>query len=269
METNEISIGGAVTVWKSSATDRSLLLKKLRDIGLSDYCPESTTRHLALRNALRGVFGVGVVEVLPGFANFAVIQATATSNSWSGQSKMTVRCDALGLSFSEDSDRQEVIGLRFEQELANIPSSDISKMLVKLAIHLGGVPCASGAGGAYWIPKGKSEMWKSIGRAVEHASASGRSRVYMFTTAMDDEAIRAVIGSLEDNIEKELAEVEAEINKGNLKKRALESREDRMGEMRNRIAEYEAMLGVTIKKLHDAVEHTKKNSVMMAIQGLE
>ena len=86
---------------------------------------------------------------------------------------------------------------------------------------------------------------------------------------MDDEAIRAVVGSLEDNIEKELAEVEAEISKGNLKKRALESREDRMGEMRNRIAEYESLLGVTIKKLHDAVEHTKKNSVMMAIQGLE
>ena len=90
----------------------------------------------------------------------------------------------------------------------------------------------------------------------------------MFTTAMDDEAIRAVVGSLEDNLAKELSDMETEIAAGGLGKRALESRKVKSGEMRERIQEYEQMLGVTLKKLHDAIEHTKKNSVMTALAAL-
>jgi hypothetical protein len=268
MQTNELSIGGAVTVWKSSSTNRDSLLKKMRDLGLGDFVPEPTTSHLALRNALRSVFGVEKVKTLPGFANFAVIDAIATRDNWSGQSSLTVKSGINNLVFSEATDRKQRIESLFEEEKKNIPSTDISKMLVKLAYHVGGVPCASGAGGAYWIPKNSLELWKGVGRSVEAASSTGRSRLYMFTTAMDDEAIRAVVGSLEDNIAKELSDMEAEISSGRLKKRALESRERRAGELRERIRSYESMLGVTIQKLHKAVEHTKKNSVIAALQSL-
>jgi len=269
METNELSIGGAVTVWKSSSTNRDSLLKKMRNLALGDFVPEPTTRHLALRNALRSVFGVEKVKTLPGFANFGIIDAVATSNSWSGQSSITIKSSALeGLIFSEKTDQQERIESLFKEEMRNIPSADISKMLVKLAYHLGGVPCASGAGGAYWIPKDSMEIWKSIGRSVEATSSTGRARLSMFTTAMDDEAIRAVVGSLEDNIAKELNDIESEVSSGKLKKRALESRGKYIGELRDRICSYEDMLGITIKKLHDAVEHTKKCSVIAAIQSL-
>ena len=268
MQTSEISIGGAVTVWKSSATNRDSLLKKMRSIGVGDYVPEPTTKHLALRNALRQVFGVDRVKSLPGFANFAVIDSTATMSSWSGQSNLTVKSEFQGLTFMGETDRQEAVQVAFDKEMENIPSTEVSKMLVKLAYHVRGVPCASGAGGCYWIPSDSLAMWKDIARAVEGSSASGRARVFMFTTAMDDEAIRAVVGSLEDNIAKELSDMEVEIASGRLKQRALESRVTKSGELRERIAEYEQMLGVTLKKLHDAVESTKKNSVMAALASL-
>ena len=268
MKTNEISIGGAVTVWKSSATNRDALLKKMRALGLGDFVPDPTTKHLALRNALRDVYGVEKVKTLPGFANFAVIDATATANSWSGQSSLTVKSEVMGLVFSDETDKEERVRQHFDEELGNIPSTEVSKMLVRLSRQVNGVPCASGAGGCYWIPSDSMAMWKDIGRAVETSSANGRARVCMFTTAMDDEAIRAVVVSLEDTVTKELEDMEAEIASGKLKKRALESRIRKSGEIRERISEYETMLGKTLKKLHDAVESTKKNSVMAALQSL-
>lgn len=267
METNELSIGGAVTVWKSSQANRNSLLKKLTDIGVGDFCPESTTRHLALRNALRSVYGVEKVKNLPGFANFAIIDAVATRESWSGQSAMTYRAELDALVCSRMDSRIDDVRREYRTNMEGIPSTDISKMLVKLAYHLGGVPCASGAGGAYWIPKDSMPIWKDIARSVENTSTNGRAKVFMFTTAMDDEAIRAVVGSLEDNICKELADMESEVASGKLKKRALESRERQLGEKRQRIREYESMLGVTMKKLHDAVEQTKKTSVIAALMS--
>jgi len=268
METNELSIGGSVAVWKSSATNRDSLLKKMRDLGLGDAVPEPTTKHLALRNALRGRFGADKVKTLPGFANFAVIDAIATTDSWKGQSSLTVKSEMSGLVFSQEHEKRVEIEAAFATECENIPSTEVSKMLVKLAYRMGGVPCASGAGGCYWIPKKSMDLWRDAAKAVETSSANGMSRVFMFTTAMDDEAIRAVCGSLEDNVSKELSDMEAEISSGKLKKRALESRVRISGEMRERIREYEQMLGVTLKKLHDAVEHTKKNSVIAALQAL-
>ena len=271
METNELSIGGAVAVWKSSQANRNSLLKKLTDIGVGDFCPEATTRHLALRNALRSVHGVEKVKNLPGFANFAIINSFATRESWSGQSSMTFRADLDVLICSgvsqEDGSKLDEVQRVYEANLESISSNDISKMLVKLAYHLGGVPCASGAGGAYWIPKDSMPIWKDIARSVENTSTNGRAKVFMFTTAMDDEAIRAVVGSLEDNICKELSDMESEVASGKLKKRALESRERQLGEKRQRIREYESMLGVTMKKLHDAVEQTKKTSVIAALMS--
>lgn len=268
MNTSEISIGGAVTVWKSSATNRDALLKKMRALGMGDFVPDPTTKHLALRNALRDVFGVDKVKTLPGFANFAVIDATATANSWSGQSNLTVKAEIQGLVFSDETDHKDSVERCFDQELENIPSTEVSKMLVKLSHRVNGVPAASGAGGCYWIPADSMEMWRNISRAVETSSANGRTRVCMFTTAMDDEAIRAVVFSLEDTVAKELEDMETEIASGRLKKRALESRVRKSGEIRERISGYEKMLGKTLKKLHDAVESTKKNSVMAALQSL-
>mgnify|MGYP001166243315 CR=1 FL=1 len=270
METNELSIGGSVCVWKSSSANRNSLLKKLTDIGVADFCPESTTRHLALRNALRSVYGVDKVKVLTGFANFAVINAVATREDWTGQSTMTYRAEldklvCTGLEYGDP--RIDEVQRAFETNMENITSNDVSKMLVRLAYHFGGVPCASGAGGAYWIPKDSMAVWKDVARAVENSSTNGRAKVFMFTTAMDDEAIRAVVGSLENNICKELEDMEAEVASGKLKKRALQSRERILGEKRQKIREYESMLGVTMKKLHDAVEKTKKTSVIAALMS--
>ena len=272
MNTNELSIGGSVAVWKTSSTIRDLLLKKMRDLGLSDVVPDPTTKHLALRNALRRSFGSERVKTLPGDANFAVINAVATSSSWEGESYLTVKGQASGLVFSPEKsygeDRRAQIESEFQSECQNIPATEVAKMMVKLAYRMGGVPAASGAGGCYWIPQKSMDAWKAAAKAVEASSVHGRTRVFMFTTAMDDEAIRAVVGSLEDNLAKELSDMETEIASGKLGKRALESRKVKSGEMRERIQEYEQMLGVTLKKLHDAIEHTKKNSVMTALAAL-
>ena len=270
METNELSIGGAVTVWKSSSTIRDSLLKKLTDIGVGDFCPEPTTGHLALRNALRSVFGVDKVKPLTGFANFAVIDTVVARDAWSGQSHMTFQADLGNVVCSEDDGNVSQISRvqsLYDTYKASITSNDISKMLVRLSTYVGGVPCASGAGGAYWIPKASLDTWRDIAKAVENSSTNGRAGVFMFTTAMDDDAIKAVIGSLQNNICKELEEMEGQIMSGKLKKRALQSRERQLEEKRGKIREYESMLGVTLKKLHAAVEHTKKNSVLAALMA--
>ena len=280
MEEKEISIGGAVTMWKSAPAIRSYVQKKLLTIGVGDFCPEPTTRHVALRNALKSQYGSESVKTLPGFANFAVINASVSSKNWEGQAKVIVKSEYNGLTFHNPNDEYDDNGgleqvtidnikKLFEAELSCVPANDVSKMLVKLAHHVGGMACASGAGGAYWIPKDSLSLWKEIADTVEGSSrGKSSSKVFMFTTAMDDDAVRAVVGSLENNICKELEDMEREIASGKLKKRALESRQHALGEKRETIREYESMLGVTLKKLHKAVEQTKKNSVLAAMLAL-
>ena len=268
MEQSEIKIGGSVTSWRSSSTNSGQLISRLEKLGFESFVPDSSSKHLALRNALWSSFGSSRVKVLPGTCNFAAINAVATSDSWSGESKLVVKFDLSGLSFSQEHPKREDIEAAFEREQQNIPADELSKMLGHLAMRLGGIPSVSGGGGLYWIPLDSVPVWKQIAKAVEDCSNTGNSKVAMFTTVMDGDSLNAVIASLETNVEKELADIEKDIATKDLGKLALNNRLKTSDDLRTRIRSYEGMYGSAMAKLHDAVERTKKTSIVAALQAL-
>lgn len=264
----ELKANGVLSSWRSSCTQRNTLLKRMQDIGMADYVPAQTTKHLACRNTLKAMFGADKVKVLPGHGSFAVINSQCTSDSWSGQSKLIVKITPIGLVFSGETELEEEICARFAREQGYIPAEEISSMLVAAAGKVGGIPCLSGGGGLYWIPQDSVAAWKDVAKCVEDSSVTGRSRIAIFTTVMDDESIKGVIMSLEDNITKELQHIEKEVNTKDLKKNALNNRLKKSDELRAKIRDFEKIFGTTLTSLHNAVEQTKKHSVVAALQAL-
>tara|TARA_R110000744_G_scaffold148826_1_gene261908 strand:- start:214 stop:1026 length:813 start_codon:yes stop_codon:yes gene_type:complete len=264
----ELKANGVLSSWRSSCTQRLALLTKMQAMGMADYVPAQTTKHLACRNTLKAMFGADKVKVLPGHGSFAVIRAKCTADSWSGESVLVVTTTPIGLEFSGETELEEEIRARFAREQGYIPAEEVSSMLVSIAGKLGGIPCLSGGGGLYWIPEDSVSIWKELAKCVEGSSVTGRSRIAVFTTVMDDETIKGVILSLEDNISKELQHIEKEVNTKGLKKNALNNRLKKSDDLRAKIRSFEKIFGTTLTTMHDAVEKTKKHSVVAALQAL-
>tara|TARA_R100000808_G_C2155439_1_gene167908 strand:+ start:5144 stop:5869 length:726 start_codon:yes stop_codon:yes gene_type:complete len=241
----------------------------MSELGLADYVPSPTTKHLALRNTLRGLFGNDKVKPLNNHGNFAVIKTECTSTSWKGESRLTVKVGTFGLEFSEPIDIEDEINARYQRELGYIPPEAVSGMLVEIATRcLNGIPALSGGGGAYWIPENSVPEWKSVVRCAENCSINGRTRATLFTTVLDDDSVKSVIASLDADIQKELALIEKDVSTKDMKKNALKNRLKKSDELREKIRGFEAILGETLQGMHDAVEKTKKHSVVAALQAL-
>lgn len=264
-----LKLSGVLSSFRSSRTSRDQLLRKMTDLGMGDYVPSATSKHLALRNTLRALFGVDKVKNLPGHANFAVIKTECTADSWAGESRLTVKVGVFGLEFSEDVDiRQEIIS-RYDRELGYVPPEAVSGMLVEVATKvLGGIPVLSGGGGTYWIPEKSVPTWKAVVKCAEDSSINGRTKVTLFTTVLDDDSVKSVITSLDADIQRDLALIEKEVSTKDMKKNALKNRLKKSDELREKIRSFEKILGKTLEGMHDAVEKTKKHSVVAALQSL-
>ena len=105
-------------------------------------------------------------------------------------------------------------------------------------------------------------------RCAENCSINGRTRATLFTTVLDDDSVKSVIASLDADIQKELALIEKDVSTKDMKKNALKNRLKKSDELREKIRGFEAILGETLQGMHDAVEKTKKHSVVAALQAL-
>ena len=271
MEQGNFSLktSGVLASWNSSATDRKRLLPMMEEVAMGDHVPSKTSKHLALRNTLKALFGADKVKVLPGHGNFAVIKTECTSSSWTGESRLTVKTGRFGLEFSEEIDIEDEIVARYQREQGYIPAESISGMMVDIATKvLGGIPVLSGGGGTYWIPETSVEKWREVASCAERCSVNGRTKVTLFTTVMDDDSIKSVIMSLGEDIRKELEHIEKEVATKDMKKNALNNRLKQSDELRSKVRSFETILGTTLQEMHDAVEKTKKQSVVAALQLL-
>ena len=75
--------------------------------------------------------------------------------------------------------------------------------------------------------------------------------MYNIKTVHDVDGVRAICDALSTSVKTELSTIQTEIEYGDLKKRALTSRQTRAQELRSQVADYESILGETLDALKD------------------
>ncbi len=125
----------------------------------------------------------------------------------------------------------------------------------------------SPAKGVYWLPEDKLEEWGRVAGVVEASGYTSNYSVYTIRNVMDADAVRAVRDAVVSEIASDTTRLEEEINDTDhpLGERALESRKRELLDLRTKIREYEALLGVGLTDLSTAVERVEMAAAEVAL----
>jgi hypothetical protein len=151
----------------------------------------------------------------------------------------------------------------YEAALGVITPQDISGWLCKRLDKLGAVALRE-SGGFYFVPQDVVPKWEQIKRAVQAASSH---KVHGVPALRSKDAVDAILTAIATDTHAECDRIAVDIANPELGRRAIESRERRTAELLDRLARYEALLGVRLDALRDATKSTRA-AVATALLGL-
>jgi hypothetical protein len=262
-----LRVDGSVTFWSlSESTSLGVLKAKLAAIphparadGWACYAPTPRTPQACLRDALASVYRSMLIRPLAKRDGFALIKETKLHDD-------VVMANAASVAVTKDGvvdvlkgwvDVVMVKGALDVQAGVVKPSGVTAALVAMLQTELGAVSLRP-SGGVYWLPDASLPAWRQVGEAVEAAAASGRSTVYCINHQFDGASIRAVRDALLNDVAREAARIEAEVDGGLLGENALRARARQAQVLQAKVAEYERVLG---ERLPDAAELARKTEL--------
>jgi len=259
----EIKLNGAVVFWSlgedTSAVD---LDTGLRGLGLDAYTAEANTPNGAVKIALTKTYGrKGVkIDALPSADGYVVTYLKADNQN----GVKTLEYDvAFSVEYSTDRStlifRSPTTGMVvqpngyqnaqaiYAHEMSTCARHKVARCLTRIVGHLNGVALRD-RGGLYWLPQDKMATFNGVAEVIQNA---GGNSVYTVRTAHDTESVRAICDALTNEVNSELNTINADIMSGDIKKRAMKSRQDRAVNLRAQVAEYESILGTALDSLKE------------------
>ena len=259
----EIKLNGAVVFWSlgedTSAVD---LDTGLRGLGLDAYTAEKNTALGAVKIALTKTYGgksatiarVGGLEkyavsypkavVTNGVDDIDYIKAFTVEYS-TDKSVMIFRSPTTGMVVQPNGyhNAQAI----YTNEMSTCARHKVARCLTRVVGYLNGVALRD-RGGLYWLPQDKMATFNAVAKVIQDA---GSNSVYTVRTAHDTESVRAICDALTSEVNSELDTINADIMGGDIKKRAMKSRQDRAVNLRAQVAEYESILGTALDSLKE------------------
>ena len=139
----------------------------------------------------------------------------------------------------------------FNANLTSFDPMDISKWLVDVLEDLTGVPLRN-RGGVYFIPADKTEIWLKLVKDLQSVS---NHTFYSVPAMKTQEAVEAILDSLQRNAEQEISKVESELE--HLGTRALTTRKNIIVNLEKNLSHYEALLGSSLPGLQTKLQSAK------------
>lgn len=259
--------GGAV-FWKAGPSVRSRFAG-LEALGLEAFIPPQRTSEALLHDALSKLFAETdqLVRRLADPGAFTVVQEVRGKDKNQYPTLCTVKMDDKGVLDVESPDplvlkAQITTAMREAADL--VTAQAVTVALVKLVHHCGGIALRP-AGAVYWLLDERLEQWSAAAPIFEHAAAaSGGTVVYLMKTVADPGAIDAVCDALATDTANQIAQLQAEIEKGELGPTALRNRSQDIETLRKRMSEYETALGANMGELAKQIEDAS-NAMALAI----
>lgn len=158
----------------------------------------------------------------------------------------------------KDQLEQAMTGM-FQEQLDWYPTSMVSGCLSRVIACMGGVLCRK-AGGVYFLPEGAAEKFEPLAEAVDKSDGQLSVVITKFPLKPGERSYKLVLESIRKEISDALIEVEEGLRQlGSAKQRSngQATRLSTLDALKEKVSQYEALLGVTMKDMHDAVGKVK------------
>jgi hypothetical protein len=265
MSNVNISISGATVFWRgTSDTEAARLQTNLTNIGLGKYAPSPVNMGHAVKAAMTSLYSKPRTLVRPDRNGFSIVEEEQTTLGLRHKVTLTVEVaqrhpDGL-LAYPCDPPARDRLVSQVKAQLGLVPYTALTQCLTNIVRSLGGVALRD-SGGIYWIPQVNVPRWREVVKAVQ---ASGPVKVYCASMVADEDGVRAVCDSIREEMESEVAQINADFATG-LSDKAMKSRASALAAMAKRVREYETALGVTLDTLRDGLVQT--DAALIATSG--
>jgi hypothetical protein len=260
---------GCVTFWTLSGWfDINRLKDCWRSLGFGDLVPEQRPALSCLRDALTEVVGGTEVLIRPlaSKTGFVVVQEQRGTEDNEYRPLFTARIieGRADPFFSLNSEETLRVLEAFHKHAGRLTAQQISSALVAVVNQLGGTRLKP-SGGVYWLPSDKIAVWEKATEAVTVAADGGKSVAYIVEHELDPGSVLAVGDALVADVTAKTELIITEIQSGNLGTRAIASRKNEAAELRKKVEQYEAMLGVTFNNLKRGLDSIDQSQALAAL----
>lgn len=152
-----------------------------------------------------------------------------------------------GITRGDVHDTAREVSEAYERHLSKLSSNDMSMWFVHTVRTLDALGLKD-TGGVYFIAKPFVPTWERMVRCIRTATPHEVSLIPAMRT---EEAIDAILSSLESEAQAEAEAMFEEVASGELGGRALKTRADRCDAIRRKVAQYERLLGRALPTLHE------------------
>lgn len=274
-QSNSFNIAaGAMTYWSlGQQTDPDILQNGLTQLGLPNYAPKARTWLMSLKAALADMFAKPEELVRPlrhkhrnGYT-VVVEQKGDFDNEYSRTVNACIDTKGIVSVTAGEADRTEL------QRLTNhfrrvLPASSVSDMLTDMINGQFGGASLRANGGLYFIPEEHVGKWMDVIMVVEASAVKPTTNdLSVVPLEMNDMTLRDIKRSITREIETASERLRKDIAENKLGDEALLNRAVRASELRDRIRQYEAILGEALDVCHQNVDiAVQAFSVASAVQ---
>jgi hypothetical protein len=275
MNTQAISVSGAVTYWRLSWTDRERLRQTLIDNGLSEHLlPAARHATTVLRNALQQLYGGNghLIRPLDGGDGWEVVDERkgVTSNDYAHILSARIHGVAsrhIEASVTTTADQRSAIVARFDELNNRLHADAVAALLTR---YVSG-PCHGTslrpAGGVYWVPEDKLPQWKRLVAAVETAGETPNSNgVYLLRTAADEGMVIAVRDAITHELTTAAAEIGEDAKSSALGEVALQGRVEASKKLSAKLTRYESLLGESLTSVRQSIATAKQAATVAVVR---
>lgn len=275
MSTESFNVtAGSMTYWTlGQQTDPEILQNGLSQLGLPNYAPSPRTWLMSLKAALAEMFAKPDELIRPlrhkqrnGYT-VVVEDRGEYDNSYRRTVNASVDKEGYVVFTAGDGDRYELQRLTAHYRRV-LPAASVSDMLTDI-IHgqLGGITLKAN-GGLYFVPEQHIGLWRDIIMVVEASAVQPTANdLSVVPLEMNAMTLRDIKRSICREIESSAERLRKDITDNDLGDQALLNRAVRASGLRDRIRQYEGILGETLDVCHQNLDvAVQAFSVASAVQ---
>lgn len=260
---------GSVIYWSLAPYfDRQRLLTAWRPMGLESDVPEQRPAVACLRDALQEVFAGAKVLIRPLAAKtgFSVVNENRGEDGNTYSTVLTAKTygESSAPIFSGNLAKIDEVNASYQQHFGRITSGQMAGVLVRVLQRLGATRLRP-TGGVYWLPGSRLGEWEAAMAGVEYAADGGKATGYVIRHNLDAGSVRAIHDALILEVNTEAARLTEEIQSGDLGERAIKSRKQEAAQLREKVAEYEKLLGVGLEQLQATLDRVEQTNAVAAL----
>lgn len=235
----DTNVSAIEEAWLASGLDRRLLpAPPSSAAAASRACSEQVDKDRFIRS----------IPAKAGASGWAVVDQVISNGALDYKVVAKVRTSAQGITIEPDSNPlAEKLKADYQIALARYTINDISGWLTKLVFEAKAVSLRD-TGGVYFVPKEGTELFRKMVDVLQNVS---HHQVFEVPALKSEEAVEAILDAVTMEATKEARVIETELDTGNIKHRALGSREKKVKALQEKIETYERLLGRNLGEIKD------------------